>query len=313
MKKTVLAQPIPPVAAAEALGGLDFIKDVGGKVVDWASEKVKPKSESESNKEVETGVLQTRQLYNELANTFKSYGAKNPNFTDPVRLRQFMGLQSEITYNNSEWPKILGAMKNFLDAGYQVALHDPEFVDDVVKYTIDSYTNTGSGQTVVQRLDDLRQRAMNVDKPQDAYIIAVLKNNYALASMLTLMSNLNKFDSETMKTITDLNQMSTQMLGPKSYELLQAQALRKEKARTNFYKLEKSQAMFDLLMPVALAKEQVLQHQLRILTGIVNSDFAHNLVNDPFIKAALVVAYGFTQAAGNLGDKAIGELMRGAK
>lgn len=293
--------------------GADILKDVAGKAVDFIGEKVKPQSEAESKKESEIGVLQTRQLYNELANTFKSYGAKNPNFTDPVRLRQFIGGQSELTYENSEWPKILTAMKNFLDAGYQVALHDPEFVDDVVKYTIDSYTNTGSGQTVIQRLDDLRQRAMNVDKPQDAYIIAVLKNNYALASMLTMMSNLNRFDSETMKSVADLNQMSTQMLGPKSFELLKAQALRKEKARTNFYKLEKSQAMFDLLMPVALAKEQLIQRELRFLTGIVHSDFAQNIVNDPFVKGVLSVVYGFSQAAGNLGDKSIGELMRGAK
>lgn len=292
--------------AAQAGLGQFIVDQVEKKITD-----IKQEAAGESQTQG-LSALQTHQLFNELANTLKVY-TNNPIYTDPIKLRAFIGANSELFAPNSEWPKILQAMKSFLDAGTQASVRIPYFADKVIKYVFRTYSNTGDAATVIKRLEDLKEKALDVEHPKDAYISAILEDNYALASVLILMSNLNTFDNNTFKQLADINTMATQMLGPKSFDLLKAQALRREKSRTNWYKLEKSLATFDLLLPVAMTSQNIIQRELNILTGIVKSDFAKNIVDDPFIRAVAGAVGAAPQLIANFGDKSLTELFRGTR
>lgn len=284
-------------AAGDAVSsGVDTVKGIKSKFQPAADE-----SQDDSSSE-----FQRRQLFNSLANTFKQMGSTNPQYTDPEQLFNLIG-QSNLVASQS-YTQILEKIKDLLRVCMPLTQSDPQLVDDVLNFTFEKFTKSGfNAQATMDALDNLQEKASDPNK--DAIVIAILKKNFALAQILTLMSSFGKMDSQTYVEMGNIQALATQMLGRQSAELLRAENLMSEKAKTNFAKLTQSKATFDFMLPIATLKEHMIQAERGFLTNFVQSDFAHQIASDPFVSGLLAFAGGAKQMASALGSGAIGETM----
>ena len=179
---------------------------------------------------------------------------------------------------------------------------DPQIVNDVISTTFNYYLRSGyDAQSTIKYLETLKQKA--IDPSQDQYVVAMLKGEFGVASLLTIMSNFGKIDAETYQQLGSVQQTAVRMLGSQSGELSQAQGLRNLIAKDKFNKLLKSKCLYNLKLPIAEFKEQIAITELQTLTNLGNSDLAHSLMQDPIIKGTLAFAFGWSQFVQNLGDK----------
>jgi hypothetical protein len=100
--------------------------------------------------------------------------------------------------------------------------------------------------------------------------------------------------------------MSNQMLGKQAPELIRAENLMSEVAKSNFAKLMQSQATFDFKLPIETLKEHMIQKERGYLTNFVQSDFAHQIASDPFISGVFALASGWGQFVSSAKSTLIG-------
>jgi hypothetical protein len=296
----VATSTLAGIGAEDLIG--HAVEGIGNAISGGIQKAQNPAQPEEGNDEISR-----RFLFNTLANQFNET-APNSQFSDPEYLRTYIGENSQL-YLTKDYMKILSQVSELLNAGSNLKEYDPDFADDVLHFAFDYYNRTGDVQGTIKKLADLTEKAN--DPNEDEYVEAVLKKNFALASILTLMSSYGKFDASTKSKMADAQKTATQMLGPQSHELLQAEALRNATARANFDILQKSVASFDTLLPLAIMKQQLLGAEAQALTTVIKSDFVKNMLSNPTLAGSIVFLQSLPALGKNLYSNSIGTLSKG--
>lgn len=301
MRKSIFAQVGPLVAPViEGIAGEEIAKHTGH-AIDWAQEKFQhTKQQSGETDDAKDLVINSEYAFNELANQIKSMGVTDTRFTNPENLFSFF--KDSYSFNaKKDLVDILSAITSFLQAGAAGGLNklNPDLINDIFKFTFDFYKRSNyDKQATIGRINDLSDKA--TDPFFDAYVVAILKNNYTLASAITLLSNLGKMDKRTLQEMMGVSSLANKMLGNQSVELLDAQALIDEKNRTTFEFLQQSKQQYRLLAPMAMEKEKFVQNLYKQLESVYGSAVAKNLVNDPIIMNAYIWSAGLSQGMKNV-------------
>ena len=271
MKKKVFSQALAPLvpAAAEAAEGLLAIegaKDVGKKVIDTA--KGLFSGENPAGSEIE-------QLteWNELANTFKDvFHLTDPNLINAEKLRAKY-LNTTLAREPKEILPLIKQMKDTLFAVSGFKDLEPNIAQLLANFTIDLLDRTSSAEQVKSKLKDLQDKASDTENPKDAYIIALLNGNYQTANLLLLLSDVGKIVSrQTMQDITANQQLANKMLGKKSEELINAKYLDNAIAAKNAAEIQKSLALYQVMIPLAAQKANWQRDVNNYATKFYNSD-----------------------------------------
>lgn len=266
----------------------------GTAVVNWIQDRLTQKAQETESKitEEERGdpVRDTLYAFSNLANTLKSMGATDPRWTDGEQLRSYFESQG-YSASAKQLAPLVDSIRMFLNDANSLNLvsYDPNIVNDTLNFTFDFLRNNRYNvKATQQKLEELRKKTSEPYGP--AQVIAVLKKNYLLASVLTLMVNLGK-PKEALEELLPMAQEAQIMLGNASTELLDYQALHDQKLRTEVDKLNKSIDQFKLMTPVAMHKERVIGDFYNRLSSYFGSDFAKAIVSTPIIQTGYTVTY----------------------
>ena len=300
MRKRIFAQVGPLVAPViEGIAGEEIAKHTGH-AIDWAQEKFQHTKQQFGETDDKDLVINSEYAFNELANQIRSMGVTDPKFTNPENLFSFF--KDSYSFNaKKDLVDILSAITSFLQAASAGGLNklDPDIINDIFKFAFDFYKRSNyDKQATIGKINDLSEKA--VDPFFDAYVVAILKNNYTLASAITLLSNLGKMDQRTLQEMMNVSSLANKMLGNQSVELLDAQALIDEKNRTTFEFLQQSKQQYRLLAPMAMEKEKFVQNLYKQLESSYGSALAKNLVSDPIIMNAYIWSAGLSQGVKNV-------------
>ena len=300
MRKRIFAQVGPLVAPViEGIAGEEIAKHTGH-AIDWAQEKFQHTKQQSGETDDKDLVINSEYAFNELANQIRSMGVTDPKFTNPENLFSFF--KDSYSFNaKKDLVDILSAITSFLQAASAGGLNklDPDIINDIFKFAFDFYKRSNyDKQATIGKINDLSEKA--VDPFFDAYVVAILKNNYTLASAITLLSNLGKMDQRTLQEMMNVSSLANKMLGNQSVELLDAQALIDEKNRTTFEFLQQSKQQYRLLAPMAMEKEKFVQNLYKQLESSYGSALAKNLVSDPIIMNEYIWSAGLSQGVKNV-------------
>ncbi len=260
----------------------------GTAIVNWIQDQLTQKAQEAEGKikEEETGdpVRDTLYAFSNLADTLRSMGATDTRWTDGEKLRDYFKSQG-FSASAKQLAPLVDSIRMFLNDvnSLNLASYDPNIINDVFNFTFDFLkSNRYNIRATQQKLEDLRKKASEPYGP--AQVIAVLKKNYLLASVLTLMINLDK-PKEALAELLPMAQEAQIMLGNASAELLDYQALQDQKLRTEVDKLNKNIDQFKLMTPLAMQKERMIGDFYNKLSSYFGGDFAKALVSNPIIQA----------------------------
>ena len=275
---------------------------------------VKPFTQ-ESTTENKFDTTQIDKILNDFANTLQKLGINNAALigsngkVDPEKVMSYLGSTTQI-FADPNAMNLIQAMNEFAVNANYIKAEDPQVGSDFLKFVGDTYNRTLSINETIKRINDLNDKLMDRANPKDEYVVAMLKKNYSLASILTMMYSFGRADKETFAQMSMIQKTALEMLGPQSVHLLNDKALISEKARSNFDKIQKSRATFHTLTPVQIQMEKWKQAESEWLSRTVNSDTAKVLVSDPFIGGIIGFAGNMKSFVTNLGSRGIGELIK---
>lgn len=283
-KKEAQIEEVLPIL--EALG----IEHTGEAVVKKFLKILKEKKDELVDPKAESGETQRRELFSDLANSFRSVGAPSE-LTDADSLLIYLKNNYPLFASQNSFP-LLKAISGFLKNCQGIVGKDPELSEDVLNYT-NTLISKGSFDNAIQQLQDLGTKAQ--DPLGDGYVVSVLKGNFALTSVFTMMESLlsttdMKFDSKLFGDLSKINNLGIQVLGPASAELSRANILRTEIGRTNFDKMNQDKNYYDAMIPLRTEVQHMKQEVINFFGNFYGSEAFKSILNDPIIKLLVMGA-----------------------
>lgn len=297
MKRIVISQPVPPVPAGAGGGGLGDLGDL----VEIAENPVKPLIDKvkkiDLNKDLPGGTaLKYYTEFNELANTFKNvFNLTDPKLTDPEQLREYF--QDTLLFKDLKGLlPFAEKLKDTLFAISGYSRFEPNIAQLLANFALKLLDSTRSFDQVNQKLINIKDKATDIERPKDAYIIALLKGDYQAANLLLLLSDIGNIVSPTtLQDIQNTQQLANKLLGPRSQELLKAQYLDNQQAAANAADLNNSLAKFQALIPMgaqaARWRQQVSQFGESFFKGP-----GKEILSSPIVTQLGAAAFGFERA-----------------
>ncbi len=289
MKKIVVSQPVPPAVPGAAAGG------VVDSLVDKLFNKVTEKGSVDLNKDTSGGSsLEYYTEFNELANTFKNvFNVTDPTYTDAEKLREHF-LNTPVARDPDGILNFIRLLKDTLFAISGYSRFEPNIAQLLANFAITLLDRTRSFDQVNRKLEDIKTKASDTERPKDAYIIALLKGDYQTANLLLLLSDIGQIVSkQTLQDIQSTQQLANKLLGPKSQELINAQYLDNELAAGNAAEINNSLAKFQAMIPIGAQRARWRQQVNQFAENAFQSDSIKKLMASPVVTNLGAAAGGF--------------------
>jgi hypothetical protein len=292
MKKIVVSQPLPAAAPGGMGEAVDAVVDIAGGSVKPIVDKVR---KIDFNKDTPgSNALTNYTEFNELANTFKNvFHVTDPKFTDAEKLREYF-LDAGLFNDLKGLVPFATNLKDTLFAISGYSRFEPNIAQLLANFALNLLDRTRSFDQVNRKLQDIKDKASDTERPKDAYIIALLKGDYQTASLLLLLSDIGKMVSTTtLKDIQETQQLANKLLGPKSQELLDAQYLDNQQAAANAAVLKNSLAKFRAMIPMGVQQAQWRKQINQFGESFFKSDAGKGILASPIVTQLGAAAAGF--------------------